>query len=512
MALAPGSTVGPYRILEQLGRGGMATVHKAYEAALDRDVALKVLPAEFLHDETFAERFQREAKVVARLEHPNIVPIHAFGIEGGVPWMAMRLVPGGTLSALIKKQRLEASRVVAILRGVAEALDYAHAKGIVHRDVKPQNVLLDEHERVYLADFGISRMVEGSSALTATGMISGTPHYMSPEQATGKKVDHRADLYALGIVAYEMLTGRVPFAADTPVAVLLKHVTEPLPLPSTMDFPEPAVRAILKCVAKSATDRWPSGRAFVDALAAGLEGVELAAGASSEGTLTIGPDVLETATGYSAVPGGIASRPTPAAPPARPRSGVAWMTAAAALGVAGLTAAAAIGWFALRRPASPGPPDRAAGPALERPSGGESKGTPEGREEEAPPRRAPVAPAIPVGTDAVAPDAALPAKLAIDFEHGIKNGSLRVIVGDQPVLVERLAGTAKKKLVAFKGWKGSVDEVVDVPPGSHQVRVQVAWDDNIKSASIRGQFTPGVTRHLEIRLGGLKKNLSLEWK
>ena len=231
LALVPGSTAGPYRIVEPLGRGGMASVYRAYEPKLDRYVALKVLPREFLHDPNFAQRFRREAQALAMLEHPNIVPIYNYDIDAaeGIPWMAMRLVPGGSLADLLKRERLALARSVAILRGVADALDYAHLhpKKFVHRDVKPQNVLLDEAGRVYLADFGIAKMLEASGGLTATGMITGTPQYMSPEQATATNVGPAADVYALGIVAYEMFTGRVPFAADTPVAVLMKHMQEP---------------------------------------------------------------------------------------------------------------------------------------------------------------------------------------------------------------------------------------------------------------------------------------------
>jgi predicted Ser/Thr protein kinase len=313
VTLASGSTFGPYQILEPLGRGGMASVYRAYEPGLDRYVALKILPGEFLHDEGFAERFRREAKVIARLEHPNIIPIYNFGIEekSRAPWMAMRVISGGALSGIMKKSRLTPDRVVTILGGAAQALDYAHGKGVIHRDIKPQNILLDEAERVYLADFGIAKMVEGQPGLTQTGMISGTPQYMAPEQAMAAQVDHRADIYALGIVAYEMLTGRVPFAADTPVGVLMKHVQEPIPIPSAREVPEPLVRALLKGLAKKPDDRWPTAGAFVKALSDALAKV------STVGVMAPPTSIMPTEAVPAAPGAGTPARGTPARTPGR---------------------------------------------------------------------------------------------------------------------------------------------------------------------------------------------------
>jgi len=371
--LASGSTFGPYRVMEQLGKGGMASVYRAYEAALDRYVALKVLPKEFLHDDTFAERFQREAKVIAKLEHANIIPIFSFGLEDKTPWMAMRCISGGTLSSLMKTRRLTYPEVIKIIRSVAEALEYAHSKGVVHRDVKPQNVLLDETGGVYLAHFGIARMVESGPGLTATGMITGTPNYMAPEQATGGHIDHRCDIYALGVMSYEMLTGQVPFSADTPVAVLMKHVSDPIPLAPANDVPEPMFRAVLKCLAKKSEDRWAQATDFAKALETGqatsptmAPGPTVMIPSSSGGSVTsTRPSQPRTATVPSATTPGYAPAPTtltPSAPPPRSSSALPIVAGLGVLGVFVLLLLGGGAWWFLRSststtesPATPAP-------------------------------------------------------------------------------------------------------------------------------------------------------------
>ena len=248
----------------------MATVYEAYDRRLERAVALKVLPPEFLHDGTFAKRFENEARVIAKLEHPNIVPIYASGIDEGIPWMGMRLLAGGNMGTLLENGRPALSFAVQMLRDVADALDYAHARGVVHRDIKPTNILRDGSGRMCVADFGLAQMLEGGPGLTRTGTLVGTPQYMAPEQVLGNQADHRSDIYSLGIVAYEMFVGHVPFKGDSPVAVLLKHVNDSVPTPRDGFLPSLLMPAIQKALAKDPGDRWPSAGAFVAALEAAV--------------------------------------------------------------------------------------------------------------------------------------------------------------------------------------------------------------------------------------------------
>jgi tRNA A-37 threonylcarbamoyl transferase component Bud32 len=268
MTVEPGTTIGSYRVLEQIGRGGMATVYKAYQAALSRNVALKILPSYLADDEVFRERFRAEAVTVAKLRHPNILAVHDFGTENGVHYIVTEFVDGGTLADQLGSP-LPPEYVARMLTPVASALDYAHARDVVHRDVKPSNVLIARDGTPVVSDFGLARMLQGSlPRLTQTGALVGTPEYMAPEQAAGETAGPASDRYALAVMAYEMVVGTVPYSADTPLATLLAHLHKPLPLPREKN-PKitSAVEAVLlRGLAKAPDDRFPSATEFVRAL------------------------------------------------------------------------------------------------------------------------------------------------------------------------------------------------------------------------------------------------------
>ena len=250
----------------------MAAVYEAHDPRLDRAVALKVLPPQFLHDASFAARFEHEAKVVARLDNPAIVPIFASGIDEGIPWMSMRLATGGNLASLLAKGPLASGDAIGILKQVAAAIDHAHARGVTHRDIKPANILLDAGGKACVADFGLAHLLERNPSFTSTGVLTGTPHYMAPEQALGKATGPACDIYSLGIVAYEMVVGCTPFEADSPVALLMKHVNEPLPDPRDRTIPPLLLDAIRKAASKDPSDRWESAGVFVTALETACDG------------------------------------------------------------------------------------------------------------------------------------------------------------------------------------------------------------------------------------------------
>ena len=267
MTLQIGTRLGHYRILSLLGRGGMADVYRAEDERLGREVALKALPPEFARDPERIERFEREVRAAARLNHPNVVTVYEFGQGEGQHFYTMALMTGGDLKARIRAypDGMPPGEVRSVAQAMARALHYAHGRGFVHRDVKPENILFGEEETPQLTDFGIARAMESGTRMTATGMSIGSPHYMSPEQAQGLKVDARSDLYSLGVVVYEMLTGRLPFDAVNTFAVAYSHINDPVPeLPKALAGWQPVVDLLL---AKSPEDRYGSAGELAEVLA-----------------------------------------------------------------------------------------------------------------------------------------------------------------------------------------------------------------------------------------------------
>ena len=221
---------GKYKLERLLGKGGMGAVFLAQDLTLDREVAIKVLPPEISQDEHVVKRFQQEAKTAAKLDHTNIIPIYRVESDGGLNYFVMKYISGTSLEDLLEtKQPMPVPEIQRILWEAACALGHAHYRGVVHRDVKPANIMFDHDGKVMLTDFGISKALQQATGLTGTGMIIGTPHYMAPEQAKGQQVDGRADQYALGVVGYRMITGMLPFSGDSVHTILYKHIFEEAP-------------------------------------------------------------------------------------------------------------------------------------------------------------------------------------------------------------------------------------------------------------------------------------------
>lgn len=336
----------------------MAIVYLAHDPSMEREVAIKVLPRQFTFDPNFRQRFRREARLVARLQHPAIVPVYDFGEEDDQLYLVMAFMRGGSLHDRLQRGPLPLAECARILNDLAPGLDVAHQRGMIHRDLKPANILFDEWGKPYLADFGITKLIASSdTALTATGGLVGTPAYMSPEQALAtKELDGRSDLYALGVILFEMITGRVPFAADTPIGLALKHISEPIPqVAQENPALPPTVQGVINtAMAKEREARYPTAVT----LAAAVSG--LAAAGPDAATLPLMPPPVPAATpppvaavvaaAVAAVPAAAAAAPPPTPPPPAAAGGglsaSSWWPVAGAIG--GVVLVVALLFLALR--------------------------------------------------------------------------------------------------------------------------------------------------------------------
>lgn len=275
MNLQEGQKIGSYEIIGPLGQGGMATVYKAYHERLDRFVAIKLMHSTFLQDEDFRARFQREARIVARLEHPYVVQIYDYAEHDNIPYLVMKYIDGMTLKRRAIKTGLTLYDAYQFLNKIADGLDYAHRQGILHRDMKPSNILIDKNDVPYITDFGLARIAEAGASTISHDMMLGTPFYISPEQAQGSKdLDSRTDIYALGVILYELITGRVPFQADTPYAIVHGHIYTQPEAPSKINSElTPAIDAVLAiALAKNRDERYPTATSMMQAFLKAIDG------------------------------------------------------------------------------------------------------------------------------------------------------------------------------------------------------------------------------------------------
>ena len=262
--------VGRYNIIRELGRGGMAIVYRAYDPKFERAVAIKVIAAHSLHNQESRKRFEREAKVIAALAHPAIVPVHDFGEDHGQPYLVMSLMRGGSLNERLRKGLFSLDEAARLMLRLAPALDLAHTQGVVHRDLKPDNILFDKQGNPYITDFGIAKLFNSTTELSRSGVVMGTAAYMSPEQATGKDVDGRSDVYALGVILFQILTGRRPFESNNSLGFVYQHINDPVPniCEINTDLPTDCQAIITKTMAKDPNDRYATAGEMATALIA----------------------------------------------------------------------------------------------------------------------------------------------------------------------------------------------------------------------------------------------------
>jgi hypothetical protein len=495
----PPPTIGRYEIVREIGRGGMGVVYEARDPALDRTIALKVIRTAG-EDEAARERFLAEARSAAALQHPGIVVVHDAGRDPatGALFIALELLRGPTLADLGARGPLDWRSVLQLVAPVARALHYAHVHGVVHRDVKPANIVVLDSGDVKVTDFGIARLESARQRLTTTGEFIGTPLYTAPEQARTEDVDGRADVFSLGSVAYTLLTGQAAFFAPTIPGIVHRVVyEEPVP-PSRYvpDLPRHVERILARALEKDPSRRYETAQAFAEDaedVLAGLPprhaaGDELVVVGDGDSPLTslLAPVTPPPATTTAPVPPLPDTRSLPGVKAPWPRPRVSRILGGVAVGLALIGLLLWIPWpRAVPSPAAPQAPRAANTPRAARPAP-----TPA-------PRPAP---------------AREPGRLQIDFDHPLRTGTVRVFVDDELEVEERLTGQQRKKALLFKMHEGTFRNELDVQPGLHEIRLEVRWDDNVKTERIVGSFASGATRSLEASLGRIRRDLSLEWK
>jgi serine/threonine protein kinase len=569
------SQIGRYEIRQELGRGMMGVVYEAHDPALGRTIALKTiqvpLAASAREREDYERRFQAEARIAARLSHSGIVIVHDVGRDAkhGILYIALEHLHGRTLAEVAAEGRLEWREALRIVGRLAEAVRYAHAQGVIHRDIKPANIMLVASGEPKIMDFGIAKLEAGQ--LTSTGQFFGTPLYMSPEQALGQTVDARTDLFSLGSVAYLLLAGRPPFEAPNVPGILARVAyQQPRPLRDLVpDLPADVEYVVARAMAKNAGDRYADGRLLaedVEDILAGRPprhregwtppqtGTGTIASADADELLELSLEpaderraprrrrrpalslvallLLVVAVYFYLHPadrrfwgrvaaegrrariaeelrawwGRVVVEPPDASPPKVARAAAAAEEPPATPSPAASPfdeAAFAPESVTLRSDASPVPSREAAPPQASVAS------------EEMPGIPVPAASAAPGNGVPAAPPAATaeaPGTLAIEFEHHLRRGNLQVWVDDERVVDEDFDGRVTRKILSLQLRKGVIQHQLALSPGRHDVRVQVGWDDNVKSARISGAFPPGATRRLDVQVARLGGKLGLAWK
>ena len=509
------SALGRYAIEAELGRGAMGVVYRAVDLVLDRKVALKVVqlafPAGEEEQRLMEQRFLHEARLAASLTHPNIVVVHDVGwdAEARTPFMALEYLEGRTLAnVLASGPPMDWREALLLVSRLADALHYAHGNGIVHGDIKPANIMILPSGDAKIMDFSIARVA--TVERTATAECWGTPSYMSPEQACGEPMDGRSDLFSLGCVLYQLLTGRRPFEGDSVPQIMacVVHHEFLLPSPTKPGLPRDLDVVITRALAKDRNQRYPDGHAFAEDLQDVLHSRPLR---SRDGLKTL--PVLEPTAGCRPAAVGAAAAHLGTPPPkARPhRFGPAPLMAFGA----GLAILALLGFrYATvdRTPASSvapvaaaalGPPTTSA-PVPSVPPPTASRLSSEPTVTAPAPKRS----AVPMARRRPVP-AALPARLALSVRHGVKQGRLRLWIDERLILDTELTSTETRKVLVFKKRSGSLVEVFDVAPGDRLVRVELEEDGQRRSAGLSGAFESRKTRLLEVKLG---ERVGLKWK